>query len=74
MQNKLHWDIIDLRYFGFIRSVSECLNCGYKGTKWAECDSFILESGDRETFCPECKSSLYYLVNDEVKELEHEHA
>ena len=67
MQNKLHWDIIDSKYFGFIEGTSECLDCGYEGSDWAECDSFLLEDGSREVFCPNCKSSNYYLTSAEER-------
>ena len=44
--------------------LSECLDCGYKGTDWAENDKYIFdtETGEREVFCPECHSPHYYIT------------
>ena len=53
------WDIYD----DPSRNVSECLTCEYEGTDHAESDDFIFddETGEREVFCPDCKSSLYFI-------------
>ena len=53
------WDIYD----DPSRNVSECLDCEYEGTDHAESDDFIAddETGEREVFCPDCKSSLYFV-------------
>jgi len=53
------WDIID----DPSRDVSECLRCEYEGTDHAESEDFIFdeETGELEVFCPECKSSYYFV-------------
>ena len=59
------WDIYD----DPSRNVSECLDCEYEGTDHAESDDFIAddETGEREVFCPDCKSSLYFIKQGERK-------
>ena len=61
-ESKIEWEIMDYNDDG--RGTCECLNCGYVGSDWAESDSFILDeaTGEREVFCPKCKSDVYFLT------------
>ena len=45
----------------------ECLRCKHQGYEHAEHDGFILdkETGEHEVFCPECKSDLYFITEQE---------
>lgn len=46
--------------------ISECLDCGHKSKYYAESDSFIFDedTGEREVFCPKCKSLDYYIIEE----------
>ena len=46
--------------------LSQCMECDYTSKHVAESDSFIYdnETGERFTFCPSCKSSDYYIINE----------
>ena len=59
-QETIEWQIMDYNE----AETCECLHCGYVGSDWAESDSFILDkkTGEREVFCPKCKSDVYFLI------------
>ena len=59
-QETIEWEIMDYNE----AETCECLHCGYVGDDWAESDSFILDkkTGEREVFCPKCKSDVYFLI------------
>ena len=62
------WNIEDIG-----EDLSECLDCKYKGTDWAEKDTYIFdtETEECEVFCPKCYSPHYYIVtttNNKIKE------
>ena len=62
-ESKIEWEIMDYND----AETCECLNCGYVGSDWAESDFFILDegTGEREVFCPKCKSDVYFLTYEE---------
>ena len=42
--------------------ISECLECGYEGTDWAEHKDYRYGPEDTAVvFCPKCGSTHYYL-------------
>ena len=55
------WVIIDV----CDEHLSECLDCSYVGTDWAENDKYIFdtETGENHVFCPRCHSENYFLVD-----------
>ena len=59
-QETIEWEIMDYNE----AETCECLHCGYVGSDWAESVSFILDkkTGEREVFCPKCKSDVYFLI------------
>lgn len=47
---------------GFDDRISECLECRYEGTDWAEHEDYQYGPEDTaEVFCPKCGSTHYYL-------------
>lgn len=53
------WQIID---FENPDDTHSCLNCGHKGTDWAEITLDWSNDEPTEIYCPKCKSPYYFLV------------
>lgn len=43
---------------------SECLRCGYVGKDHAENDNIFDKDGECEVFCPICRSTHLYLIEN----------
>ena len=56
------WVILE----GRKEDLSECLDCSYVGTDWAENDKYIFdtETGENHVFCPRCHSENYVMKGE----------